>query len=157
MYTPSITAQTGRVGTACQMCSTAHCLCSPLGFYSKDQETVTQLSIHYQSWYSTHSLSSNQQNNSDNEQSTDWLCEIYVLTNCGELCVFCLVLWWCCFWFGCGEFSFVDVTEICEGCRMDVDFNDKGLLVFVFLSLRFAWQDLGSIGTTRVASVRSCP
>lgn len=46
-YTPSITAQTGRVGTACQMCSTAHRPCSPLGFYSKAQETVTQLSIHY--------------------------------------------------------------------------------------------------------------
>jgi len=41
--TPSITARTGRVGAGCQMCSTADCPCSPLGFYSKAQETATQL------------------------------------------------------------------------------------------------------------------
>lgn len=42
-YTPSITAWTGRVGAGCQVCSAAGCPCSPLGAWSKVQQTATRL------------------------------------------------------------------------------------------------------------------
>jgi len=35
---------------------------------------------------------------------------------------FCLVLW---FWFWCGEFFFIDVSEVCADCVMNVDFDDN--------------------------------
>lgn len=70
-------------------------------------------------------------------------------SNCGDLCVFCLVLWWCCFDFGV-RYSLL-LTWL-KFVKMDVDFNDKG-----GMSLGFAWQDFGSGGGCKSSFYEKLP